>query len=115
MARCLGVWVAAKKIQLQRSCAIQSKVGALVAVRKHLPWVNVQNENNLNEVVAAHKVGDGLATTALRLMISQTITQGSRVAATLGFGTESRWDSQTENRTIETNLGTENGFGYLTV
>ena len=96
MARCLGVWVAAKKIQLQWSCVIQPKVSALVAVRKHLPWVKVQNENNLNEVVATRKIGDGLATTALRLMISRTIAQGSRVAATLGFGTESRWDSWME-------------------
>jgi hypothetical protein len=80
-----------KKSQLQRSCVIQPKVGA-----QRLPWVNVQNENNLNEVVAVHKVGDGLATTALRLMILRMITQGSRVAATLGFGTESRWDSWME-------------------
>ena len=45
-----------QKNPTQRSCANQPKVGALVAVRKHLPWVDVQNENNLNEVVAARRL-----------------------------------------------------------
>ena len=37
-------------------------------VSQHQPWVNTQTKNFLNEVVAARKIGDGLARTALRLM-----------------------------------------------
>ena len=37
-------------------------------VSKHQSWVNTQNKIILNEVVAARKIGDGLARTALRLM-----------------------------------------------
>jgi hypothetical protein len=33
-------------------CSISSSVGAMVAVRKHLRWVNGQNENNSEGVVA---------------------------------------------------------------
>jgi len=33
------------------------------------------------------------AATALRLLVSGLAAQGSRVAATLGFEPESRWDS----------------------
>ena len=43
--------------QLQRSGVIQPSVGALVAVRKHLRWVNGQNENN-SAGVAARSGGD---------------------------------------------------------
>ena len=35
-----------RAFQLPRSCVIQPSVGAMVAVRKPLRWVNGQNENN---------------------------------------------------------------------
>ena len=37
-------------------------------VSKHQSWVNTQNKIILNEVVAARKIGEGLAKTTLRLM-----------------------------------------------
>ena len=59
-----------------------------------LRWVDQSNEsNNLNQVVAVC-ARVGIATTALRLgCLLDDDPQGSALRATLGFGTESRWDS----------------------
>jgi len=63
-----------RAFQLQRSCVIQPSIGAMVAVRKHLRWVNGQNENN-SAGVAARSGGDA---TPLGLRIFWAMTQGRR-------------------------------------
>ena len=48
------------------------------------------------------------AATALRLAGSQTMPQGSRVAATLGFEPESRWDSRMMGGGAQAKRGSSN-------
>src|SRR5882757_1803618 len=53
----------------QRRCILQPRVGA---TQECLPWVNVTNRNNLNEVVAVsmrERRDNEVAATALRLEI----------------------------------------------
>ena len=74
-------------------CALQPKVAP--TFRGYLGYMS-GNGNNANGVVAeviarAH----GMAATALRLGLIGTMTQGGSFLATLGFETESRWDSWT--------------------
>ena len=63
--------------------------------RNELPWVPRHEGSNPNGVVANLKRPqdqNGIATTALRLMISSAMTQGSSFLATLGWRTQSLWD-----------------------
>ena len=61
------------------------------------PWVIVKQIINRNAVVANvardGRTGDGRNRVAVGNFL-RTMTQGSSCLATLGFGTESRWDSR---------------------
>jgi len=83
--------------QSQRDCGLQPKVGV-----QRLPWVRVPKSNQRQR-----RCGRGQALVAVRkdrmgrnrvavADVGWTMTQGSSCLATLGFGTESRWDSPTE-------------------
>ena len=74
--------------QYQRDCALQPKVA-----RDELPWVTERPVFNPNGVVA----GDSeCAATPLGLWADSAVSQGSSFLATLGFVTESLWDSAWE-------------------
>ena len=73
----------------QRDCVLQPRV----AESARLPWVSVRAIFNPNGVASPlhHR-----ATTPLGLADTPCFSQGSSRLATLGFGTESLWDSALE-------------------
>ena len=82
----------------QRGYVPQPRVGT-----KCLPWERWERweaESNPNGVVSAGWAYVSGDTTPLGLGLFGPCSQGSRSAATLGFGTESRWDSPRERITI---------------
>ncbi|NBV23228.1 MAG: hypothetical protein EBS05_15075 [Proteobacteria bacterium] len=71
-------------LQSQRDCVLQPRVA-----RHELPWVAVRQILNPNGVVPRFI----RATTPLGLSCGGAVSQGSSCLATLGFGSESRWNS----------------------
>ena len=74
--------------QSQRDCVIQPRVA-----RHELPWVAGRLVFNPNGVASRFL---GRAATPLGLISFATFSQGSSFLATLGFWTESLWDSSPE-------------------
>src|SRR5438034_46068 len=82
--------VAAKAPESQRDSGSKPRVA-----RNELPWGTGHEDSNPDGVVAnltRLQNENGIATTALRLMICSTMTQGSSFLATLGWRTQSLWD-----------------------
>ena len=75
--------------QSQRDCVLQPRV----AESARLPWVRVRAIFNPNGVVPPDR---HRATTPLGLADTTRFSQGSSRLATLGFVTESLWDSALE-------------------
>jgi hypothetical protein len=80
--------------QSQRDCVSQPRVAKL-------PWVTVQKTSSTAtrlRLFRSHSPRDTCAATPLGLLALFWASQGSSFLATLGFGTESLWDSgQTHN------------------
>ena len=72
-------------LQSQRDCVIQPRVA-----RHELPWVYDEKILNPNGVGSRRQKS---AATPLGLWGNDTVSQGSSCVATLGWKTESLWDS----------------------
>ena len=79
--------------QSQRDCGLQPKVA-----RHELPWVNASNGFQPQRGCGDFVLGrDGFGRNRVAVgNVLRRLTQGSSCRATLGLGTESRWDSRRE-------------------
>ena len=75
-------------LQSQRDCVCQPRVA-----RNELPWVAADSDSNPNGVASRFH---GVAATPLGFFALAAMTQGSSFLATLGFRSESLWDSALE-------------------